>query len=93
MEKFKVARLTYQMTRSMSDHSLQRHADAARKRRDTFQTTPSTDVDELLTSVENEERVCEKEAEGVRCRKQNGSFLTADLSPKRLSSTSERKFM
>uniref|UniRef100_A0A914Z3D7 Anoctamin n=1 Tax=Panagrolaimus superbus TaxID=310955 RepID=A0A914Z3D7_9BILA len=93
IEKFKVARLTYQMTRSMSDHSLQRHVDAARKRRDTFQSTPSSELDETISHQDNadEEEVCEsEEGRELRFRKPNGSsLLSVTSSPKRLSSNSE----
>uniref|UniRef100_A0A7E4VCN2 Anoctamin n=1 Tax=Panagrellus redivivus TaxID=6233 RepID=A0A7E4VCN2_PANRE len=45
MGKFKIAKLTYQMTRSMSDHSLQRHVDAARNRRNTLSSSASASLD------------------------------------------------
>ena len=65
MEKFKVAKLTYQMTRSMSDHSLQKHADAARKRRETIQNAESHE----FLEIKREES--ENENESLRHRRTN----------------------
>uniref|UniRef100_A0A915EIV5 Anoctamin n=1 Tax=Ditylenchus dipsaci TaxID=166011 RepID=A0A915EIV5_9BILA len=60
MEKLRLCKLTYRMTKTMSNHSLRRHVEAVRKRRDTSSELSCSNQDNLVageSSVPYEESV------------------------------------